>query len=145
MKAIGNRSKFYLFLFSILSITSFIGFLWYVVSICSGYSLILLILSCVFGCLFVLFFVIFLFEFIKRNDGVYKSGNYIVFKSKGKVVKLSLEEIKTIKYRNYNSGYFRFSSGDLYIDNYKISNIKNVKEVAHYLINERNLLNNSSL
>lgn len=136
MKTIDKKSKFIFILFSILTIGTLAGLIWYIYSIYNKYSLVLLIISIVFGLLFIIFLGISINQFRKRNDGLFRNGKYIIIINKGKEFKLNLKDIKDVKYHTYTTSLINFTSGDLYIDNLKITDIKNVRKVASYLINE---------
>ena len=142
MKKIGKKSKFTLILFSILAIAVLPGLIWYIISICNKYTLMLLIMNILFSFLFILFLGISINQFRKRNDGIFMDGEYIIIITKGKKIKLLINNIKEIKYYNYRSRYFNFTRGDLFINNLKITEIKDVRKVASYLINEINKENN---
>ena len=141
MVTIGKRTKIYAILFFLLALAFLVGFSWYLVSVLSRYSVLLLSMTIVFGLLFSLFFVLFLLDFRQRKDGVYRNGERLILRIKGKERDLSLKNVKEISYRSNHNNFFSSSTGSLFLDDYEVKDILNVKKVASSLLKiQRNLL-----
>lgn len=141
MVTIGKRTKIYAILFFLLALAFLVGFSWYLVSVLSRYSVLLLSMTIVFGLLFSLFFVLFLLDFRQRKDGVYRNGERLIVRIKGKERDISLKNVKEISYRSNYNNFFSSSTGSLFLDDYEVKDILNVKKVASSLLKiQRNLL-----
>lgn len=141
MVTIGKRTKIYAILFFLLALAFLVGFSWYLVSVLSRYSVLLLSMTIVFGLLFSLFFVLFLLDFRQRKDGVYRNGERLIVRIKGKERDISLKNVKEISYRSNYNNFFSSSTGSLFLDDYEVKDILNAKKVASSLLQiQRNLL-----
>ena len=98
-------------------------------------------MTIVFGLLFSLFFVLFLLDFRQRKDGVYRNGERLIVRIKGKERDISLKNVKEISYRSNYNNFFSSSTGSLFLDDYEVKDILNAKKVASSLLQiQRNLL-----
>lgn len=134
MKMIGERTKIYSGLLSLLSLFSLIGLVWYLVSLSNGYNVLVLSMILVFGFLFLLFLLLFVLDFRKRKEGIYFDGNHISFFVKGKKMELSLLDVKEVAYRPNHNIYFRSLTGSVFLDAYEIKDVRNAKRVASSLL-----------